>query len=516
MITNSLRFEYSVCQEISKLGWCAILKENKPCQVICGENVEITTDAFVEGAWDGSYDDMKFELAELFCGSGGKICGGGYLFATPSHILDKLVSLRANGNLYVSNSVPFVLAITESKLDHEYTYYEKDFCSVIEGLDNCEKSIPLADGRSLDCHYYCNVYVDERLTLTSEPKSTLKLVENYEQYYESLLTSVSVLNKNANAINRKQTYGLVSTISSGYDAAACSAVAKQIGCNTALTFNAPEKYAIDSGEQIAEKLGYTNIITKNANDYLNRTDYVEADHVCSGELGTTIVFSAFENEFRNNIVFYGERGDKIWNKNDRKPNNRFDFTGELIAGISMAEYRLRVGFIMLPLPLYKAAVWESIHKISNSNEMQPWSVGGNYDRPIPRRIVEDCGVERHMFGQYKKGAGFNYHFDNLSYLKTRMSPYSFESFIGYYKKNKRKGRYRKLLGYYINELPYYMNYIMKKVGLKYRFKPNDKRINNPGAPSYLINWGMDVMCNRYLGGLEKYEKHTFTECRHQE
>jgi hypothetical protein len=34
--------------------------------------------------------------------------------------------------------------------------------------------------------------------------------------------------------------------------------------------------------------------------------------------------------------------------------------------------------------------------------MDPWRVGAQYDRPIPRRIVESCGVPRHMFGQEKK------------------------------------------------------------------------------------------------------------------
>ena len=183
----------------------------------------------------------------------------------------------------------------------------------------------------------------------------------------------------------------------------------------------------------------------------------------------------------------------------------------------MAEYRLRVGFILHPLPLFKASVWESIHKISNSSEMEPWSIGGNYDRPIPRRIVEECGIERQMFGQEKKGAGFNYHFDNLRYLKTRMSTTSFEDFSGFYKCNKRKGHYRKIMFFYFRELPMYMNYIMKKVGLRYRFNLDKKeRINNPGAPSYLINWGVEKVKEKYLGGIINNEKYTFVECRYKE
>jgi len=35
--------------------------------------------------------------------------------------------------------------------------------------------------------------------------------------------------------------------------------------------------------------------------------------------------------------------------------------------------------------------------------MDLWSVGGGYDRPIARRIAEEAGIPRHLFGQIKKG-----------------------------------------------------------------------------------------------------------------
>lgn len=41
-----------------------------------------------------------------------------------------------------------------------------------------------------------------------------------------------------------------------------------------------------------------------------------------------------------------------------------------------------------------------------------------------------------------------------------------------------------------------MNYIFAKVHLKYRFKKSEK-LSNPGATSYLINWGMDIVKKRY-------------------
>jgi hypothetical protein len=37
--------------------------------------------------------------------------------------------------------------------------------------------------------------------------------------------------------------------------------------------------------------------------------------------------------------------------------------------------------------------------------MMPWSIGGNYDRPLPRRIGESAGGPRACFGQLKKAVG---------------------------------------------------------------------------------------------------------------
>jgi hypothetical protein len=34
--------------------------------------------------------------------------------------------------------------------------------------------------------------------------------------------------------------------------------------------------------------------------------------------------------------------------------------------------------------------------------MRPWSVGGSYDRPIARRIIEQAGVPRKEFGERKR------------------------------------------------------------------------------------------------------------------
>lgn len=493
-------FHFHVISNISRLAWCAVLEKGKYAQVYCGEDVECTPDVFVEGAWNGEYAAMDFDSAGFFCGSGGKIvrtAGESYCFVTPDHVLEKLVTVERGGRLFVSNSVPFALEKSGCSLDIRYPHYERDFSSILKGLDGYQREIPLAEGRVLQCYYYCNLYVSPEGEITVREKQGPPPVTGYQDYYESLLADMEKLKENAASGMRKKQYGIVTTVSSGYDAAACSAIARKIGCSTALTFDSPQKYADDCGDKIAQQLGYPRIVKKNANAYLQRVDFVEAEHVCSGELGTSIIFSAFEEEFQGNLVFYGERGDKLWNKNWKTPNDRFVFDNELFAGISMCESRLRIGFILVPMPMYRAAVWTSVHALSNSPEMAAWSVGGSYDRPIPRRIVEEAGVERGLFGQEKKGAGFNYHYDNLKRLQSRMSRTSYENFVHYYKTHKRGGRWGRMLCYYWQTAPIYLNYLLRRMKIGKKWKVRPVQINNPGAPSYLINWGTDIMVSAY-------------------
>ncbi len=75
-----------------------------------------------------------------------------------------------------------------------------------------------------------------------------------------------------------------------------------------------------------------------------------------------------------------------------------------LGGHGMAELRLVVGFIHLPLPYIGARQKEDIVKITESSEMDPWRLGNSYDRPIPRRIAEEAGIPRSMFGQSKMGS----------------------------------------------------------------------------------------------------------------
>lgn len=492
-----MEFDYRLTAGISKLSWCAVISPNQAVRVYHGSAIETFEKGFIEGAWDGKFEALDFDTADFLIGSGALINEADELiFSAPSHTLERLYTYGNTEQLYISNSLPLLLKLSNNQLLPDYLYYERDLSTILYGLKNYTQQIPLCHDREFSMYYYCNLKITQ-LDIILLPKQSIMPFSNFFDYQTRLVETLQKIKDNATSPFRQSTFGLITTISSGYDAACCAATVKKIGCDTAVTFNAPESYATDSGEAIAKQLGYTQVITKNAFDYLTNEDILEAEFVSSGELGTGIVFTAFEEEFKDNIIVLGERGDYIWGKYETS-NNDFRFEKNIFPATSTIEHRLRIGYMILPLPLYGAAQWKSIRHITLSQEMAPYTIGGYYCRPIARKILEDAGIPRDSFGVKKKGIGINYRFDNLSRLNQRMSPKSFNHFLNYYNENKRPisknipNWIRFLWGTRVAYSSYFVRKILPSIEPKY----SDTFVPNPGAPSYLIQWGMSTMIDR--------------------
>ena len=70
----------------------------------------------------------------------------------------------------------------------------------------------------------------------------------------------------------------------------------------------------------------------------------------------------------------------------------------------MTEFRLRLDMIDLPIPMFGMTEIASVVAISRSPKMRRWSIGGYYDKPIPRRILEEAGFARGSFASSKRAA----------------------------------------------------------------------------------------------------------------
>jgi len=111
-----------------------------------------------------------------------------------------------------------------------------------------------------------------------------------------------------------------------------------------------------------------------------------------------------------------------------------------VAGHGLGELRLVVGFIQLPVPFIGARRKADIVKITESAAMDPWRLNNNYDRPIARRIAEEAGIPRHMFGQSKMGSVVIFHLPSIPYGKTLR-----REFFQYLADEKIMGRYSTMM-----------------------------------------------------------------------
>lgn len=500
-----MRFQYQCIEDLPKLSWLAIVEKGKDfVEVIHGASVECLDTFFVAGVWDGDFSDGNFSETSFSSCTGGvlKKTNGGVIFSTPNHPQEMLFSFREEEKLYISNSAAFILARTGNELDVDYYNYEKDFCSCLLGVEHVHRSTPLKGGQELYIHLCCNLIIDSSLIQKEERKRTNMSFKNYDDYYSSLIKILQKISLNAQDEHRKTKYGSISTISKGYDATAASVLAQKMGCDTVLTFNRPRQYESDCGTDIARIIGYKHIVEGDADLYKHNKQKLEAEATATGDVGSMTVFTAYEDLYKNKLVWMGCRGDSVWEKEHGNVNDHYDFSeGNTLAqaSISYKENFLKNNAVMIMPPLIGADRWSEIAQISKSEEMRGFSMGNDYDRPIPRRIVETEGVAREAFGQKKKGAGISYHFDTLGRLKHKMSSHSYESLLEFRSRLRRK-RFPFLmhtLRFYASEMPVYINYLLNRFGAKFFLNVRDTGTYSSPISTLLILWGMDEMIKRY-------------------
>ncbi|MEX2546814.1 MAG: hypothetical protein WD830_03385 [Chloroflexota bacterium] len=94
----------------------------------------------------------------------------------------------------------------------------------------------------------------------------------------------------------------------------------------------------------------------------------------------------------------------------------------------MTEFRLRADFYHVAPPVFGAAQDPGSPRLLDRAEMEPFRVGGHYDRPIPRRLAEEAGIPRGSFGVAKRAANVLLQRDGPAGL-TERSRRSLEQFV---------------------------------------------------------------------------------------
>jgi hypothetical protein len=132
-----------------------------------------------------------------------------------------------------------------------------------------------------------------------------------------------------------------------------------------------------------------------------------AEFLATGMGGEDYCYRHFSLQVNGRILLTGFHGDKIW---DLHANPNAVLARGDISGSSLQEFRLNRNFIHIPVPMIGARRHAEITAISRKEEMLPYRLNNHYDRPIPRRLLEESGVSRELFGQEKKAASILFFF----------------------------------------------------------------------------------------------------------
>ena len=390
------RFDYRPSADLPPLAWVARVRADV-VEVDCGQSVRCEPEGFLEGTWVGP-PGVGSALDSTAPFGTGMVARGPELFAIPpGHTMALLFSWRGAGELLLANT--FVGLLVKGGLELlPDTDYQGQFARTAFGLAANPTDLPTSGGPA-QLHLYENLHVLPDGRLETSPKPREQPFRDFDDYVARLDAAL------ASAVANAPGYPMVVALSSGYDSPAVATLAARHGCRTALTFgeSRPPRFtadANDSGAAIGRQLGMT-VEFHDRVAYMRRTDLPEAEFMASGYTGEEVTYVGMERELRHTMMLTGGLGGWMWLKKVAPQTNleRKDFSA-----CSVTEFRLRLDTIDLPIPMFGMSQIASVGAITRSSAMRPWSVGGFYDKPIPRRILEQAGFARGSFASSKRAS----------------------------------------------------------------------------------------------------------------
>lgn len=388
------------------MAW--ILRARPPvAELKFGRLVRATELGVFEGTWVGDSDDLAPLRSTTTFGSGVLLDDRGLRLIAPGHMLEGIYVCRRDTETIASNSFPGLLAVAGLELDQQVAYPGL-FNESVDGV--LHTRIPTRTDY-VDAYFHENLLLDldGRLTVVSKPRE--QTFTSFPDYRSRLSDAF------ASALANAPSFEPVVTVSSGYDGAAVAVLASELGCRRVATVREGKPVQKsssldDSGETVGKLLGM-DVETYERLAYLRRDDLPEAEFLASGFTGEDVALSDLEGDLSGRMLVTAFFGDGMWwmNRPPRPTLWRSDQSGS-----SLGEWRLRVGFVHVPLPCVGGEQYRITQRISRLPEMRPWVIGRAYDKPIPRRILEEAGIPRRAFGQLKRAVSSSIHVDGPAVL----------------------------------------------------------------------------------------------------
>ncbi len=395
-MTDRWRFAFQPTSALPPLAWIARVRPPL-VEVHCGTAVRRSEQAFVEGTWAGPPGIESIVDSTTVFGSGMVADANGLHIVPPAHNMDGIYYARLRDELLVSNSLVGLLSAAGLELVDGIDYPTR-FRAASDGLARSPIEVPTS-GSPVHFAFYENLLVAPDTSLSVAPKPRELLFKSYPDYLSRINDAL------ASALANAAGYEPLMAVSSGYDSTAMAVLAARHGCRRAATFAEGRPLPgvatnDDSGAATATRLGMS-VAALDRLSYLKRADQPEAEFLASGMSGEDVAWLAFEPLLARSVLINGMVGGALWRKGRVARN---DLWRTDLSGCSLAEFRLRVNFVYLPVPVFGATEQPSVQAIAMSKEMAPFSVPGHYNQPVSRRIAEEGGIPRGSFATVKRTA----------------------------------------------------------------------------------------------------------------
>ncbi|MFW6058709.1 MAG: hypothetical protein ACODAQ_00920 [Phycisphaeraceae bacterium] len=363
-----------------------------------GKHVRLREDVFFEGCMPTEDLTALADQAEVF-GSGGVRQPDGWLFVPPSHTLEAIYVYRHHKAVTVSNSLAFLASYLSLDLPWHPSYAAR-FASAVLGIEDYRRHLGEARGGSLSRYVYDNIRVDASGTVEIVRKPEPPSFDSYAAYIDYVSSVVGGLFADGVSDESARNYRPLATCSRGYDSPCTAALAARHGCREAVTLANSRQGGSDDGSAVGEALGLT-VHRFDRPDRVSGGFGAIAEFLATGMGGEDYCYKAFQDWLPGRIFITGFHGGAIWGL---QPEPNDVLARKDISGASLQEYRLWTDFVHVPVPMIAARRHPDISRISHSPEMSAYRLNCDYDRPIPRRVLEEAGVPRDAFGQKKQAA----------------------------------------------------------------------------------------------------------------
>jgi hypothetical protein len=397
-------------------------RQNLRLNAVVGDSVEYGPDFLVAGVWDRPFRDGAFDDTDAFFGTGVIARDSAVTLVPSAAISDALYYRVDQASVTASNSLPLLLAAIKDRLDPKFAFYDRITESIDLGINAYEKIVPTVRGQVARI-FYRNLRITPA-AIEEIDKPRPPHFGDFSSYLNYVTTGYANIHKNIRDAGRRHRLDILATQSSGYDSTAINTIAAQHSVDNVFTIPEPwEKRAFagqgrisegnDDGTEICRALNLP-VTPIERRQFQRSFDEEYLFYAATYRADAANILGIKPHLRRISVMLTGTLGDRTWaSERDYEryyQKNPYE-TPEILAddwrGLDnwshgLSEVGIEWGFIQVAPVFIGGRHRSQIFRLTMSEEMSPWRLGIEYDRPIPRRIAEELGhVPRHLFGQRK-------------------------------------------------------------------------------------------------------------------